>query len=145
MNPKFLGITFDESLKVHTENLLKRAPKRLNTIKILIHRSCHLSHVSLKDIYSAIIGSLFIFLSLRQREQGQLILERKKNVISIFFQAKTVTNYDKVGGSTISIEISKYFDIFRHYIVSLAFDISIKIYRNHSIFFAIFRQTIEYR
>jgi len=44
-NPKFLGITFDESLnfKVHTENFLKRALKRLNVMKIFIHRSWHFS------------------------------------------------------------------------------------------------------
>jgi len=62
-NPKFLGIILDESLnfKVHTENLLKRARKRLNIIKIFSHRSWHLSHVTLKGIYSAIIGSLFTY------------------------------------------------------------------------------------
>ena len=62
-NPKFLGITFDESLnfKVHAEILLNRARKRLNIIKIFSHKSWHLSHVTLKGIYSAIIGSIFTY------------------------------------------------------------------------------------
>jgi len=62
-NPKFVGIIFDESLnfKVHAEILLNRTRKRLNIIKIFSNKSWHLSHVTLKGIYSAIIGSIFIY------------------------------------------------------------------------------------
>ena len=61
-NPVFLGDTFDEFLnfKSHTDNLEKRARKRLNIIKIFSHKSWHLSHETLKGIFNAIIGSLFI-------------------------------------------------------------------------------------
>ena len=62
-NPKpiFLGITFDEFLnfKEHTENLVTRARKRLNIIKIFSHKSWHLSYETLKGVYNAIISSLF--------------------------------------------------------------------------------------
>ena len=59
-NPMFFGITCDEgpNFKTHTENLLKRAHKRLNIIKIFSHKSWNLSHVTLKGIYNAIIGSI---------------------------------------------------------------------------------------
>jgi len=62
-NPMFLGITFDEGLnfKTHTENLLKRARKRLNILKIFSHKSWHLSHGTLKGIYNAIIGSIYTY------------------------------------------------------------------------------------
>ena len=62
-NPVFLGITFDESLnfRVHTEGLVIRARKRLNLIKIFSHKSWNLSHETLKGIYNALIGSLFVY------------------------------------------------------------------------------------
>ena len=62
-NPVFLGVTFDEFLNFgkHTDNLLRRARKRLNIIKIYSHKSWHLSHVTLKGIYNAIIGSIFTY------------------------------------------------------------------------------------
>ena len=60
-NPIFLGVTFDEFLnfKDHTDNLVTRARKRLNIIKIFSHKSWHLSHVTLKGVYNAIISSIF--------------------------------------------------------------------------------------
>jgi hypothetical protein len=62
-NPKpvFLGITFDESLcfNEHFLRLRARALKRLNIIKIFSHRSWHLSEKTLRNIYTALIGSLF--------------------------------------------------------------------------------------
>ena len=62
-NPLFLGITFDEYLnfKSHTDGLRQRAMKRLNIIKIFSHKSWKLSHVTLKCIYSALIGSIFTY------------------------------------------------------------------------------------
>ena len=62
-NPVFLGVTFDEFLNFgkHTDNLLKRVRKRLNIIKIFSHKSWHLSPVTLKGIYNAIIGSIFTY------------------------------------------------------------------------------------
>ncbi len=62
-NPVFLGVSFDEFLNFgrHTDGLLKRARKRLNIIKIFSHKSWHLSHVTLKGIYNAIIGSIFTY------------------------------------------------------------------------------------
>ena len=62
-NPVFLGITFDEFLNFgkHTDDLLRRARKRLNIIKIFSHKSWHLSNVTLKGIYNAIIGSIFTY------------------------------------------------------------------------------------
>ena len=62
-NPVFLGVTFDEFLnfRIHTDNLEKRARKRLNIIKIFSHKSWHLSQVTLKGIYNAIIGSIFTY------------------------------------------------------------------------------------
>jgi hypothetical protein len=63
-NPVFLGITFDEFLnfRVHTEGLEIRARKRLNIIKVFSHKSCNLSHETLKGIYNALIGSLLYIL-----------------------------------------------------------------------------------
>ena len=43
------------------DDLLKRARKRLNIIKIYGHKSWHLSHVTLKGIYNGIIGSIFTY------------------------------------------------------------------------------------
>ena len=62
-NPVFLGVTFDEYLnfKSHTDNLVKRARKRLNIINNFSHKSWHFSHGTLKAIYSALIGSLFTY------------------------------------------------------------------------------------
>jgi len=62
-NPKFLGVTFDENLnfRKHTNNLVMRARKRLNIIKIFSHKSWHLSHKTLIGIYNAIIGSIFTY------------------------------------------------------------------------------------
>ncbi len=62
-NPVFLGITFDEFLnfRVHTANLAIRARKRLNIIKIFSHKSWKLSHETLKGIYNALIGFLFVY------------------------------------------------------------------------------------
>jgi len=58
-NPVFLGVTFDEFLNfgTHADDLLKR----LNKIKIFSHKSWHLSHMTLKGIYNAIIGSIFTY------------------------------------------------------------------------------------
>ena len=62
-NPVFLGITFDEFLnfRVHVEGLTIRARQRLNIIKIFSHKSWNLSHETLKGIYTALIGSLFVY------------------------------------------------------------------------------------
>ena len=62
-NPVFLGITFDEFLnfRVHVEGLTIRARQRLNIIKIFSHKSWNLSHETLKGIYNALIGSLFVY------------------------------------------------------------------------------------
>ncbi len=55
------GVTFDQYLNFneHTNNLVMRARKRLNIIKIFCHKSWHLNHETLKGIYNAIIGSIF--------------------------------------------------------------------------------------
>ena len=60
-NPVFLGVIFDEFLnfRIHTDNLIKRARKRLNIIKIFSHKTWHLSHETLKCIYNALIGSIY--------------------------------------------------------------------------------------
>ena len=60
-NPIFLGITFDEGLcfNKHFANLRVRALKRLNIIKIFSHKSWHLNYSTLKNIYRALIGSIF--------------------------------------------------------------------------------------
>jgi hypothetical protein len=60
-NPVFLGITFDEFLnfRVHTEAI--RARKILNIIKIFSHKSWKLSDETLKGIYNALIGSLYVY------------------------------------------------------------------------------------
>jgi hypothetical protein len=59
--PVFLGITFDEKLCFadHIESLKTRALKRINIIKIFCHKSWHLSHETLINIYKALIGSIF--------------------------------------------------------------------------------------
>ena len=59
--PVFLGITFDEKLSFirHFENLLSRALKRLNIIKIFSHKSWHINSQTLINIYRALIGSIF--------------------------------------------------------------------------------------
>ena len=61
--PLFLGITFDERLNFseHTENLSLRALKRINIIKILSHKSWHLGKDTLKNVYNALIGSIFAY------------------------------------------------------------------------------------
>ena len=60
-NPIFLGIIFDEYLcfNKHFENLKERALKRLNIIKIFSHKSWHLSHQTLCNIFKALISSIF--------------------------------------------------------------------------------------
>ncbi len=60
-NPIFLGITFDRELRfhVHIDNLVTRANKRLNVIKILSHSSWKLNKQTLTAIYNALIGSIF--------------------------------------------------------------------------------------
>jgi hypothetical protein len=60
-NPVFLGITLDERLNFakHFENLQSRAFKRINIIKIFCHKSWHLNHSTLLNIYRALIGSIF--------------------------------------------------------------------------------------
>jgi hypothetical protein len=62
-NPVFLEITFDEFLnfRFHTEGLAIRARKRLDIIKIFSLKSWNLSHETLKGIYNALIGSLFVY------------------------------------------------------------------------------------
>ena len=60
-NPVFLGVNFDEYLcfNTHFQNLIIRALKRINIIKIFSHHSWHLDKPTLKNIYPALIGSLF--------------------------------------------------------------------------------------
>ena len=60
-NPLFLGIIFDECLcfNKHYEYLQERSLKRLNIIKIFSHKSWHLSHKTLCNIFKALIGSIF--------------------------------------------------------------------------------------
>ena len=62
-NPIFLGIVFDEFLnfRAHVEKLVTKARPRLNIIKIFSHKSWKLSHETLKGIYEALIGSLFVY------------------------------------------------------------------------------------
>jgi exonuclease III len=62
-NPVFLGIVFDEFLnfRAHVEKLVTKARPRLNIIKIFSHKSWKLSHETLKGIYEALIGSLFVY------------------------------------------------------------------------------------
>ncbi len=51
-NTVFLGITFSEfpNFRAHAEGLTIRARKRVNIIKICIHKSWNLTHVTLKRI-----------------------------------------------------------------------------------------------
>ena len=60
-NPVFLGVTFDEYLcfNTHFQNLRIRALKRINIIKMFSHHSWHFNKPTLKNIYRALIGSLF--------------------------------------------------------------------------------------
>ena len=60
-NPRFLGVTFDESLNfsTHIQDLRCRALKRIPIIKCLSKRFWHLSTKSLSQIYSSLIESLF--------------------------------------------------------------------------------------
>lgn len=60
-NPVFLGITLDERLNFakHFSNIECRAAKRINIIKIFCHKSWHLNHSTLLNIYRALIGSIF--------------------------------------------------------------------------------------
>ena len=62
-NPIFLGVTFDEHLTFqnHINSLKLRALKRLNIIKILCHKSWHLSKDTLKGVYNALVGSIFTY------------------------------------------------------------------------------------
>ena len=58
---RFLGVIFDESFsfKSNTELLIKKCSSRLNIIKILSHRSWHLSHKTLISMYNCLIRSVF--------------------------------------------------------------------------------------
>ena len=60
-NPKFLGVTFDESLSFncHIENLRCRALKRTAIIKCLSNSFWHLSTACLTQIYCSLVQSIF--------------------------------------------------------------------------------------
>ena len=60
-NPKFLGVTFDESLNFncHIENLRCRALKRTAIIKCLSNSFWHLSTACLTKIYCSLVQSIF--------------------------------------------------------------------------------------
>jgi hypothetical protein len=64
-NPKplFLGIIFDEFLcfNEHVKMLKARAIKRINILKIIRHKSWGLSQKTLKQVYMALIGSIFAY------------------------------------------------------------------------------------
>lgn len=62
-NPLFLGITFDEHLcfNKHIDGLKSRALSRLNILKIISHSSWHLNLKTLKNIYNALISSIFTY------------------------------------------------------------------------------------
>jgi len=66
---------------MHTANLEIRARKRLNLIKIFSHKSWKLSHQTLKGIYNALIGSLFVysFFSVARIVVTNLRLQRVQN------------------------------------------------------------------
>ena len=58
-NIKFLGVTLDErlNLKEHITNVKNECRIRLNALKIVSHKSWHLSKTVLKQIYHSIIRS----------------------------------------------------------------------------------------
>ena len=60
-NPTFLGITFDERLtfKVHVENIRTSALKRLNIIKMFLHKSWHLNKTTQTNVVWSIFDYLF--------------------------------------------------------------------------------------
>ena len=64
-NPKplFLGIVFDEYLcfNTHFTNLKSKALKRLNLIKLISHKSWHLSSQTLINVYMSLVGSIFTY------------------------------------------------------------------------------------
>ena len=58
---KFLGVVFDESLcfTKNTDTLIKKSRSRLNIVKILSHKSWHLSERVLLSIYKCLVRSIF--------------------------------------------------------------------------------------
>jgi hypothetical protein len=83
-NPIFLGVTFDEQLcfNSHIELLRARALKRLNIVKIFSHSSWKLNHWTLKQIYRALVGSIFdysFFILIRISNTNISSLQRVQN------------------------------------------------------------------
>jgi len=72
---------FDEFLnfRAHVERLVTKARPRLNIIKIFCHKSWNLSHETLKGIYEALIGSLFVYSFFAVARIADTNLERLQN------------------------------------------------------------------
>jgi hypothetical protein len=64
-NPVSLGITFDERLnfKAHAKTIKRKCISRLNLLKIVSHKSWHLSKKTLITLYKSLIGSVLDYSS----------------------------------------------------------------------------------
>lgn len=64
--PKFLGIRFDKHLtfKNQISYLKETCIKRLNILKVLVHKSWHLSHETLMQIYTSLMRSILEYSSI---------------------------------------------------------------------------------
>lgn len=96
-NPKFLGIRFDRHLTFtnQIEYLKDACVNRLNIIKILSHKSWHLSKTTLVQIYNTLIRSIIEYsailrpmISNTNLNQLQII---QNNAIRIIFKQKIDT------------------------------------------------------
>ena len=90
-NPKFLGVTFDESLSFgpQVKEIKEKCIKRLNILKILSHKSWHLKTNILLNIYKSLIRSIidynsFILKSLSIANLNTLQIIQNKAIKSIF-------------------------------------------------------------
>ena len=98
-NPVSLGITFDEKLnfEAHVKKIREKCQKRSNLVKIMSHKSWHLSKKTLLTLYKAVVGSVldysaFIVPRLSERLKTTLQAIQNKAVRTIFrqsFRAKT--------------------------------------------------------
>ena len=81
-NPVFLGITLDEYMcfNKHIESLRERALSRLNIIIIISHSSWHLNLGTLRNIYDALVGSIFSYSSFALANVSYTYLEKSQTI-----------------------------------------------------------------
>jgi hypothetical protein len=96
----FLGIIFDHHINFnsHIDNIIDRANKRLNIVKILAHRPWKLSYKTLINVYKTIMRSVLEYSSILIPHLAQSHITRLQTVqnkaLRIIFQNQTDKNIE---------------------------------------------------